>query len=129
MCLLSTGSLLPGVCQAADELDARGISAEVVSFHTVKPLDVDFLARTFARFPLVAVVEEHGRAGGLGGAVAEWLADQSGHQGALIRLGTADRFLREAGDQDHAREQFGLDPRGICEAVGQRLGVMEGSAS
>ena len=59
VCLLSTGNLLPTAVQAADELRQRGISACVVSFHTVKPLDEAILSDVFARFKVVATVEEH----------------------------------------------------------------------
>jgi transketolase len=50
VCLLSTGTLLPGALAAAAELAGQGISAQVVSFHTVKPLDGALLAQAFAVF-------------------------------------------------------------------------------
>ena len=53
----------------------KGISAEVVSFHTVKPLDEARLKASFARFKLVATIEEHSLIGGFGAAVSEWLVD------------------------------------------------------
>src|SRR6201987_1920266 len=73
VCLLSTGNMLPEAVEAAHQLERQGISAEVVSFHTVKPLDETCLTDVFARFPLVASVEEHSRIGGFGGALGGWL--------------------------------------------------------
>ena len=87
--------------------------------HTVKPLDEDLLADVFARCRLVATVEEHSVLGGLGGSVAEWLADHPTQRARLLRLGTADRFLREAGEQEHARERFGLSARSLADKVCQ----------
>jgi transketolase len=117
VCLLSTGNLLPNVCEAADLLAEAGISAQVVSFHTVKPLDERLLRDAFARFPLVTTVEEHSVIGGLGGAVAEWRADQDVTGARLLRIGTPDNFMHEAGSQSHARELFGLTPDAIVQKI------------
>jgi transketolase len=92
--------------------------------HTVKPLDEALLAKLLADFPLVATLEEHSRCGGLGGAVAEWLADHPS-RARLIRIGTADEFLHEAGDQTHARRHFGLDPESVVEKIVTASGPQE----
>lgn len=118
-CLLSTGNMLPVAVQAAEELDSRGVSAQVISMHTVKPLDEELLAEVFSRFTVVVTVEEHSLLGGLGGSVAEWLADQPPPKARLCRMGTADKFLHEAGGQDHARQYFGLTPEDIAEKTWQ----------
>jgi len=117
VCLLSTGTVLPEVVGAADALAAKGVSTCVVSFHTVKPLDIALLADAFARFKVVATIEEHSLIGGLGGAVAEWLADQPAQHARLCRIGTPDQFLHEAGEQEYARELFGLTPAHITEKI------------
>ena len=80
----------------------------LVSFHTVKPLDVELLSKAFARCRVVATIEEHNRNAGLGGSVAEWLTEQGPLKARLIRIGMADEFLHEAGEQEHAREHYGL---------------------
>ena len=120
-CLLATGNLLPMALEAAQVLEGAGVSAEVVSFHTVKPLDEALLAEAFGRFRLVATVEEHSILGGLGGSVAEWLADQEAPRGRLLRIGTGDVFLHEAGGQEYLRRRHGLTPEGIAERVRKRL--------
>lgn len=117
ICLLSTGNILPVVMETAEELARRGVSAQVVSCHTVKPLDEALLADVFARYSVVATVEEHSRLGGLGGSVAEWLADQPPQRARLCRIGTADAFLHEAGDQQHARRHFGLTAHGVADTI------------
>lgn len=121
VCLIGTGVLLPTVLDAAARLAARGISARTVSLPTIKPLDEALLADCFRRFAVVATVEEHSVLGGLGGAVAEWLADQEPPQARLLRFGTADAFLSLAGETEHAREQFGLTAEEIADRVAERF--------
>ncbi|MBX9963536.1 MAG: transketolase [Burkholderiales bacterium] len=113
-CLISTGTVLAVATGAADILAAQGIRARVESFHTVKPLDQDTLSEVFERFAVVGVVEEHSRIGGLGGAVAEWLAARGGARGRLVSFGTSDEFMPEIGSQHYARARYGLTAKNIA---------------
>lgn len=117
VCILSAGTMLPVALQAADLLAERGCSARVVSFHTVKPLDENCLTTAFAKYPVVATVEEHSVLGGLGGSVAEWLSLQTGQQGRLVRFGTRDEFLHETHEQESARHVFGLTAENIASGI------------
>jgi len=119
--LLATGTIVPVALEAAKVLAAQGVSAAVYSFPTVKPLDEATLRDVFGRCRAVGTVEEHSVLGGLGGAVAEWLADQRGPQARLLRFGTADEFLHLTCEQDAAREHFGLTPAGIAGRLGATL--------
>jgi transketolase len=116
VCLLSAGTMLPIALEAAEKLAAQGLSAAVYSFHTIKPLDEKLLAEVFSKFKTVATIEEHSALGGLGGAVAEWLADARA-PGRLLRFGTRDEFLHETCEQEQAREFFGL----TADAIADRL--------
>jgi transketolase len=121
VCLLSTGNTLALAVRTAEELDSKGVSPQVVSLHTVKPLDEALLTDAFARFQVVTTIEEHSRLGGLGGSIAEWLADRPPQRARLLRIGTADAFLHEAGNQQHARSYFGLTPERIADKTFQVL--------
>ena len=122
VCLLAAGTVLPLAVETAAELGKHGITAEVVSFHTIKPLDEGYLDEAFARFRIVATVEEHSLIGGLGGAVAEWLVDRPQRPPArLLRFGTSDHFMHEAGDQEHARRHYGLTAEQMCQGIVQAL--------
>jgi len=126
--LLATGTVLPMVLEAGDLLAAEGISARVVSFHTVKPLDEELLADAFGSHKVVATVEEHSLIGGFGSAVAEWLADRPRVSGAqLVRVGVGDWYLHEAGGQSYARERYGLTAENIATRV--RAAVLEPAVS
>lgn len=115
--LLSVGTMLPTSMAAADLLSQEGLSVELTSFHTVKPLDERYLAEAFARCRLVATIEEHSTLGGAGGAVAEWLVTQPPTKAILRSFGSEDRFLHSAGSQRYARAQYGL----TAEAIATRI--------
>lgn len=115
--ILAAGTVLPIGLATAETLAKDGISASVYSFHSLKPLDTATLADVFQRCRVVATLEEHSILGGLGGSVAEWLADQSQPKARLIRCGTPDEFLHLTCEQEEAREHFGLTP----VALSQRL--------
>jgi transketolase len=121
VCLLSTGNILPEVMQARDVLAEKGISARVVSFHTVKPVDALFLADAFDRFQRVVTVEEHSVIGGLGSAVAEWAVDAGADARKLLRIGTPDTFFKLSGEQDFARERLGLTGHAIADRTAATL--------
>lgn len=118
--LLAAGTIMAEVIKAADILQAQGISAEVVSFHTIKPLDTDYLHSAAQRFKLLAIVEEHGTIGGLGSAIAEW---QCGEKSACPQLnfGTPDAFMHEIGSQKYARTKYGLAAENIAKQIIKRL--------
>jgi len=121
VCLLATGTILPEALHAADALAATGVSAQVVSFHTVKPLDTERLRNAFAAFRLVATIEEHSLVGGFGSAVAEWLIDNAVTPRAFLRFGTPDAFFKLAGEQEFAREKLGLTGEQIASRIKERL--------
>jgi transketolase len=119
--LLSAGTMLGVALEAAALLESEGVSTRVASFHTIKPLDRELLARVFAETRVVATIEEHSILGGLGGSVAEWVTDQNGPGAKLMRFGTRDEFLHETCEQDEAREHFGLTASAIAERIRQAL--------
>lgn len=121
VCLLSTGNLLPTAVHVAERLSLEGISTGVVSFHTVKPLDISALNGIFTRYRLVVGMEEHSLIGGFCSAISEYLVDHMPHNATkFLRLGTEDRFLCLAGSQNYAREVFSLSVDKIFSCVIKR---------
>ena len=119
-CLLAVGTTLPLSLAAAEILSRRGVGCGVASFHTVKPLDTDFLADLFGRVRAVAVVEEHVPAGGAWSAVAEWLSDLP-RPARLIRCGVGDAFFTEGGGSEWARRRLGLTPEAVADRMASAL--------
>ena len=121
VCFLNSGSLLPSAVAASEALMKKGISVQIVSMHTVKPLDETLLQDIFSKFPQVFTLEEHSILGGFGGSVAEWLSDQINPKGQLTRIGTGDQFMYEAGEKEYAQEYFGITTEHIVEKVVQSM--------
>jgi transketolase len=117
--LLAAGVIMQEVLNAADLLKNVGIHAEVVSIHTVKPLDENYLKVAANQFKLVMTIEEHGLIGGLAGAVAEWWIKQP-RKAQLLNVGTPDEFMHEIGSQEYARDKYGLVAEKIAARVLER---------
>lgn len=121
VCLLGCGTILPVVCEAADQLNQDGISTGVVSMHTVKPLDSQLLTEVFSSYDVVCTIEEHSIIGGFGSAVAEWAVDNLSFYKPLIRFGIKDAFLHRSGSTDNARQTTNLTSDAIITSVKKRL--------
>ena len=120
VCILSTGNITPEAMAAAEMLETEGISTELMSFHTIKPLDREYLEEAVNNFRLVVTVEEHGIIGGLGGAVSEWKAAEelrSEITAKLLSVGAKDSFMHRSGNQTYARKHFGLDSESIRSRI------------
>ncbi len=111
--LLSAGGILTQTAAAADLLAERGVRAEVVSFPCLKPLDTDRVADLCRRFRHLVTVEEHTVVGGLGGAVAEAMAEV-GAPCRLHRIGMPDAYAREVGTQQYLRGRYHMDAEHIA---------------
>lgn len=114
--LLVAGNMMAETLKAAELLAVQGISAEVISVHTVKPLDDSYLQAAALRFRLIVTIEEHGVIGGLGSAVAEWRARTNVVVPQLL-FGTRDEFMHEVGSQSYARAKYGLTADNIAGRV------------
>ncbi|MFF2108719.1 transketolase family protein [Rhodococcus koreensis] len=118
--IIATGSMVHPALEAAQALNAGGISTGVVDMHTVKPLDADAVARAAQRSPIVLTVEEHNVIGGLGGAVAEVVAEH-GYGTRVIRHGVKDEYAL-IGPPTHLYRHYKLDAAGIEEVARAAVG-------
>ena len=118
--LICSGTIISEVLQASLILEEKGISIEVVSMHTIKPLDENYLLDAASKFKMLVTIEEHGKIGGLGGAVAEWRSNNNIPTIHQI-FGTPDEFMHEVGSQEYAREKYGLVANKIAESVFKKL--------
>ncbi len=119
--LLFTGAIGDEVLEARTLLADQGIDAAVISFPTLKPLDIDAVVELAARFDIMASVEEHSVLGGLGGAIAEILAELPRPQARLVRIGLNDQYSSIVGTQKYLRGEYGMSARAIAERVGEAL--------
>ncbi|MDQ3820060.1 MAG: transketolase [Acidobacteriota bacterium] len=117
--LVSTGTMLERTVAAARLLYDRGISASVLSMHTVKPLDERAILRAARATRLVCVVEEHCETGGLADAVARTLSE-SGARCSFLALNIPAHLNGEIGSQSYLLERAGL----TAEAISERVAVL-----
>lgn len=117
--LLAAGTLCTQALGAAAILEGQGVSCVVAEISTIKPLCESFLEE-LPSCRLWVSVEEHTLIGGLGSAVAEYLAER-GTSTALLRCAAPDAYL-EADTQQELRRRAGLDAEGIAASVLRRLG-------
>lgn len=126
--LIATGSLVYNVLLVAKELSKEGISAKVISMHTVKPLDEEAILQAARETEAVFTIEEHTLVGGLGSAVAEVLAESSNRNIFFKRLGLRDLFCHHVGNQEYLREMVGLSVNEIIKSIRLNLLRLRGRA-
>jgi transketolase len=112
--LVAAGAMLHRALAAAAALRREGIRARVVNCPTLKPLDVECLVECAARTGAVVTAEDHSVIGGLGGAVAEALAERSPVPMALV--GVRDRF-GASGEPAALARHFGLTAEDVAAAA------------
>lgn len=114
--VIATGPIISEALVAAELLAAKGISIRVLSMHTIKPIDREAISHAAQETPLIITLEEHTVVGGLGGAVAEVLAD-AGAGTPLKRLGLQDVFAVMSGSHSDFRDRFGMSAQAVVDAV------------
>ncbi len=115
--VIANGPMVAEALDAAELADEQGISVRVINMHTVKPLDAGAVLAAARETGAIITMEEHSIIGGLGGAVAEFVAEHCPVPMKLI--GTRDRF-GESGDPRQLLEAFGLTARHLLGEI-QRL--------
>ena len=117
--LISTGGMLYNTVTAADILATEGIHARVLSMHTIKPLDEASVLNAARDTNLILTVEEHSIAGGLGGTVAELLAETDfGSSVYFRRIGLPAKKVEPiVGNQDYLRQHYGLTAEALVQKV------------
>lgn len=106
--------------KAADESAKKGISVEVLDFHTIKPFDQGTIVETAKKTGAILTVEEHNTIGGLGGAVSEVVGENV--PVPIERIGILDKFGESALDYGELLEAHRITVRDIIAAVKRVLG-------
>jgi transketolase len=117
--IFATGHLVWEALQAAEELAAKGISAEVINIHTIKPLDDKAVLTSVAKTKCVVTAEEHMRHGGLGDSIAQLLSRENPTPMEYIAVN--DSF-GESGTPAELMTKYGLDAANIMEAAQKVIG-------
>ena len=118
--IVANGLCVVSAMEAAEMLAADGIDAEVINICTIKPLDEELIVKTASKTGLVVTAEEHNIIGGLGGAVAECLADKCPTR--MLRIGVRDRF-GESGSAGELLHKYELDGEGLYRQIKEFYGL------
>ncbi|HET6365535.1 MAG TPA: transketolase family protein [Nitrospirota bacterium] len=112
--IIATGIMVAEALRARDLLKAEGIDVGVIDMSTIKPLDTDAIIGAAKRCGAIVTAEEHSIIGGLGGAVAEALAESA--PVPMARIGVKDNF-GTSGDQEALLKHYGLSTGDLVTAV------------
>ncbi|MBC8489110.1 MAG: transketolase [Bacteroidetes bacterium] len=115
--IIVTGGILEEVLIAYEKLASEGISARVLSMHTIKPIDNNAILKASNETGAIITVEEHTIYGGLGGAVAEILLDNNTIPKRFLRIGLEAGFSSIVGSQKYLRQRYKLDANSISSRV------------
>lgn len=112
--IVACGVEVARALEASESLEQDGISARVVNMSTIKPIDHDLLARCADETGAIVTAEDHSVLGGLGGAVAESLAQSV--PVPIEFVGTKDVF-GESGEPDELSDKYQISSRYIALAA------------
>jgi transketolase len=112
--IFATGHLVWEAILAGEMLAEKGIDAEIINIHTIKPLDSAAILASVKKTGCVVSAEEHNILGGLGESIAHVLA--SNFPAPQEFVGTKDTF-GESGTPDQLMEKYGLKAKNIVEAA------------
>ena len=111
--IIANGHLVWQAIKAGEALAAKGISAEIINMHTIKPLDEEAILRSAAKTGCVVTAEEHQRNGGLGDSVAQVLAM---HRPTPQEFVAVNDSFGESGTPEQLLEKYGLNAEAIIAA-------------
>jgi len=115
--LIATGGILEEVLKAAEHVAAESLKCRVLSFHSVKPIDIEAVHRAVTETGGLITVEEHNIVGGLGAAVAEVCMDLGIMPKKFKRIGLNDVYSSVVGSQDYLRKHYKMDSSAVIQAI------------
>ncbi|MBQ7035962.1 MAG: transketolase family protein [Clostridia bacterium] len=110
--IIATGLMVQEAIEAGKILAEKGVSAEVINIHTIKPIDAELITKSAKKTGAVVTAEEHNIIGGLGSAVAEVLSENA--PTPLTRVGIMDKFGK-SGKPAPLLKMYGLTAENIAE--------------
>jgi transketolase len=112
--VLATGSVVYEAVKTVEALEEKGVDAELINIHTVKPIDKEAIVRSVKKTGKMATIEEHYNAGGMGSAAIEAISQES--PVPTLQLGVDDEFGR-SGDGFEVMKAYGLHRDSFVERI------------
>lgn len=114
--IIATGNMLETALEVSNLLKQRGISPELISMHTVKPLDEKLIVEISKRCRVIVTLEEHSVIGGLGSAVSNVITDKK-LKSNLVKIALPDKYVDIVGEQDDLRDYYGLTTEKVAKNI------------
>jgi transketolase len=109
--IIACGTMVDVAIDAHHILKKKGISAQIIDMHTIKPLDRGMIQKCLNKTGKIITTEEHSIIGGLGGAVAEFLVENCSNKSFCFkRMGIRDQFC-ESGSPADLFEKYKLNAK------------------
>ncbi|MBL4625631.1 MAG: transketolase family protein [Flavobacteriales bacterium] len=112
--IFATGHLVWKAIEAGQILAEKGIDAEIINIHTIKPLDKNAVLQSVRKTKCVVTAEEHMKNGGLGDSIAQLLS--SAFPTPIEMVAVNDTF-GESGTPEQLLTKYGLDTQDVVSAV------------
>ena len=119
--IIVTGGILEEALIARNILSEEGVNVKIISMHTIKPLDRKLVVDACQKTPVLITLEEHTVIGGLGGAVAEIIAENSFKNLKFKRMGLEKGFSSIVGSQKYLRNVYKIDSIGVVNTIKRLL--------
>lgn len=113
--VIACGLMVHKALEAAEQMEAKGVSVRVVDMYSIKPIDKELILRCAAETGAIVTAEEHNIYGGLGGAVSEVLA-WGGASAPTEFVGLQDTFT-ESGKYSDLLHKYGIDADGVVAGI------------
>ncbi len=112
--IAATGHLVWKSIEAAEKLEEKGISVELINIHTIKPLDQETILNSVSKTKAIVTAEEHLLNGGLGDSIAQLLSRK---MPTPIEMVAVDDKFGESGKPGELLTKYGIDTNNIVSAV------------
>ncbi len=112
--IVATGHLVWESLLAAEKLEAKGISVEVINIHTIKPLDEEVILKSIAKTGCIVTAEEHNKYGGLGESVARCLSQNNPTPQEFVAV---DDTFGESATPTQLMEKYNINDVAVVTAV------------
>jgi transketolase len=121
--IIANGEMIARSLFIVQELEKLGVEVGVLNLHTVKPIDKEGVKSFVEKYKNILTVEEHQKAGGMGSAVLEFLADENLLANVKIRImGVKDRF-GQSGTKEELFEEYKLNEKHILQSAKKLLNL------
>lgn len=114
--IIATGNMLETACKVAELLEEKNISSDLISMHTLKPIDELLIMKTAQKTCLTITLEEHYEQGGLGQKVTN-IIHKARIDKQVIKFCLPDTFIHEVGKREYILQQYDLLPEQILKRL------------